>query len=210
MLKRFNELMKRHLSENIWIYFAIIFIFVLGVSLGALTVNNIDQDTKNEVNTYIQGFISISQDNGISSAGVLKQSIKFNFTYTLILYLLGLASFGVFITPVLTGFRGFCIGFTVAFLTESLGRGGYLLSVASVLPQNIIIVPAIFIISVCSANASLMKLRNRFSRKLNSTGNYTAAYTISILAVFALFLVGSLIEAYITPVFIRIVTAYIS
>ena len=209
-MKRFNELMKRHLSENVWTYFIIIFLFVLGVSLGALSVNGIDTDTKGEVKAYIQGFLNLSQNSEINGAGVLKQSVKFNFIYTLIVYFLGLSYLGILFTPFITAFRGYCIGFTVAFLTESLGRGGYLLSVASVLPQNIIIVPAIFVISVCSMSGSLIKFKNRFTRKAGGTNSYIVAYSLSILTVFVLLLVGSLVEAYITPVFIKFVASYIS
>ncbi len=201
---------KRHLSENIWLYSVIVFFFILGVSIGALTVNNISSSTSTELHGYIKEFLNISHEEGIHSADILRQSVKFNFITCIIIFLSGLSYVGVVTLPIAAGFRGFCIGFTIAFLTRSFGSGGYLLSLVSILPQNLICIPVIIIMCVCSLYLSLTVLRNKYQKKRNEIALYIAPYLTTTIILLAALLAGTLIEAYLTPFLIRIVIPYVA
>ncbi|MHB1391771.1 MAG: stage II sporulation protein M [Clostridia bacterium] len=209
MLDSLNDSIKRHLADNIWIYLIVIFIFILGISLGTLAVNNIDEVSKTDAKTYIEGFLDMTSKNELQSSYILKQSIKFNFYFTLILFFSGMIYFGIIFIPILIAFRGFCIGFSIAFLTENLGRNGFLLSLGSVLPQNLIYLPVIIVMGVIGINYSLWTLRNKYFKKFGAQNNLFATYAFSTLVLFILLIAGCIVESYITSLIIRAITPYI-
>ncbi|HYF82861.1 MAG TPA: stage II sporulation protein M [Clostridia bacterium] len=209
MLDSLNASIKRHLADNIWIYLIVIFVFILGISLGALAVNNIDEVSKSDAKIYIEGFLDLTSQNELQSAYILKQSIKFNLYFTSILFFSGMVYLGILFIPILVAFRGFCIGFSVAFLTENLGRNGFLLSLGSVLPQNLIYVPVIIVMGVIGMNYSLWALRNKYFKKFGAMNNLFATYAFSTLVLFIVLIAGCIVESYITSLIIRAITSYI-
>lgn len=208
MLRGLNETIKRHLSDNIISYAVIIFFFILGISLGALTVNNIDIETKSNVKAYIENFISISRTDSVHSLEILKQSIKFNLITCIVLFLSGLTYAGILIVPLISTFRGFCIGITVAFLNDSLSKGGLLLSLASILPQNLIYIPVLIVFCVCSLSLAFAVLRNKLNRKNNEVIGYFWSISMTALFLFLIMMGGSIIESYITPYLVKLVAPY--
>ena len=108
------------------------------------------------------------------------------------------------------GFRGFCIGFTIAFLTDTLGKYGLLLSIASILPQNIIYIPILIVLSVISINYSLFTLKNKYIKKCGTDPRQLAPYAFSVLMIFVVVLAGCIVESYITTSIVKLIAPYIS
>lgn len=210
LLESFSDSIRRHLADNIWLYIAVIFMFILGISLGALAANGIDELAETDARTYIEGFIDLTARGELQTAFILKQSIKFNLYYTAIVFFSGLLYLGILFIPILIAFRGFCIGFTIAFLTEALGRDGLLLSIASILPQNIIYVPILIVLSVTAINYSLLLLRNKYFKKHGTIPKQIASYTFSIVMLFILLMAGCIVESYVTSSVVKLITPYIS
>jgi stage II sporulation protein M len=206
---RLNETIRRHLSDNIISYAVILFFFILGISLGALTVSNIDIDTKSEVKAYIDSFVSISRTDRVQSIEILKLSIKFNLFTAFALFLAGMTYIGIIIVPLISTFRGFCLGFTVAFLTDSLGRGGFLLALVSILPQNLVYLPVLIVFCVCSISLSFVVLRSKLNRKGNEAFAYIWSFGMTALLLFFIMTGGSIIESYITPYLVKLVAPYL-
>lgn len=210
MLDSLNHTIRRHLADNIWIYMIVIFVFVIGVSLGAMVVNSIDDVSRNDARIYIEGFLDLTSRNELQPVYILKQSIKFNLYFTLILFLSGLTYPGIVIVPLLVAFRGFCIGFSVAFLTQSFGGNGFLFSIGSVLPQNIIYVPIVIVMGVTGLNHSLWALRSRYFKKYGASANLFAPYAFTALVLFVILAAGCIVEAYITSIVIKGITPYVT
>ena len=204
-----NDSIRRHLADNIWIYLIVIFSFILGISLGALAVNNIDEAAKTDAIIYLEGFLDLTNQNQLQSEAILKQSIKYNFYYAMILFFSGAAYIGIIVIPMLVAFRGFCIGFSIAFLTKNVGSNGFLLSLGSVLPQNLIFVPVIIVMGVTGFNYSLWALRYKYFKKSAVVPRIFAAYALSMLVLFILLVAGSIVEAYITSLIVRAIVPYI-
>jgi len=210
MLDSLNNTIRRHLVDNIWNYMIVIFVFILGVSLGAMTVNGIDAVSRSDAKLYIEGFLDLTSQNELQPVYILKQSIRFNLYFTLLMFLSGLTYPGIVIVPLLVAFRGFCIGFSVAFLTQSFGGNGFLFSVASVLPQNIIYVPLIIVMGVTGMNYSLWSLRGRYFKKYGASPKLFAPYAFTTLVLFIGLVAGCIVEAYITSILIKSITPYVT
>lgn len=209
MLDSLNITIKRHLADNIWIYLIVIFVFILGISLGAMTVNGIDDVSENDAKLYIEGFLDLTSQNELQSAYILRQSIKFNLYFSLIVFISSLTYLGMLFIPSLIAFRGFCIGFSVAFLTQNFGSNGFLLSIGSVLPQNIIYVPIIIVMGVTGLNYSLLIFRNRYFKKYGAVSNLFAPYAFTSLVLFVMLVAGCIVESYITSMIIKAITPYV-
>lgn len=209
MLEGLNDTIKRHLADNIWIYLIVIFVFIIGISLGALTVNNIDEVTKADARAYLEGFMDLTSRNELQAASILKQSIKFNLYFALVLFFSGLVYFGILFIPVLVAFRGFCIGFSIAFLTGNFESNGFLLALSSVLPQSIIYVPVTIVMGVIGLNYSLWAFRSKYFKKFGAVPNLFAVYALSAFVLLILLIAGSIVEAYITSQIVRIIIPYI-
>ncbi|HNR03449.1 MAG TPA: hypothetical protein PKH13_01285, partial [Bacillota bacterium] len=65
-----NDSIRRHLADNIWIYLIVMFLFILGISLGALAVNNIDEAAKTDAITYLEGFLDLTNQNQLQSEAI--------------------------------------------------------------------------------------------------------------------------------------------
>jgi len=183
--------------------------FIVGISLGALTVNNIDEVTKADAMAYLEGFLDLTLKNELQSTSILKQSIKFNLYFALALFFSGLVYLGILFIPVLVAFRGFCIGFSIAFLTESFESNGFLLALSSVLPQSIIYVPVTIVMGVIGLNYSLWAFRSKYLKKFGAVPNLFATYAFSAFVLLILLIAGSIVEAYITSKIVKIVIPYI-
>lgn len=203
-----NERFKRHLSSNIILYCIVIFFFILGVSLGAMSVNNTALNIKNDIVSYLNGFIGIISNETINNTLLLKQTIKINIYSSLFLYISGITIVGLLSIPIYIAFRGYCIGFTIAFLTQSFGNRGYILSVASILPQSIVYIPTIFIMSTIALNISFITVKSKTNRKITIRRDISN-YTLEFLILLIILIFGSFVESYITPTFMKLLSAYI-
>ena len=209
MINKVNLYIKKHLASNIGVYALVLFFFLIGISLGAISINSVSLEMKNQVISYIEGFLKLASNENFDSSLVLKQSIKLNLYSIIIIYLSGFLSLGVIIIPAYLIFRGYCLGFTIGFLAQNLGSNGFILSLVSILPQSTIYVPLIMVISVIGISQSICKIRNRVVKKMDQSKIQALSYSISIVFLTLALIFGSLIESYITPVLVRIATPYL-
>ncbi|MDD4503832.1 MAG: stage II sporulation protein M, partial [Clostridiaceae bacterium] len=165
---------------------------------------------KSDARTYLEGFLDLTSKNELQSANILKQSIKFNLYFALVLFFSGLVYIGILFIPILIAFRGFCIGFSIAFLTENFGNNGFLLSLGSVLPQNFIYVPVTIVMGVIGLNYSLWAFKNKYFKKFGAVPNLFATYAFSAFVLFILLIAGSIVEAYITSMIVKMIIPYIA
>lgn len=195
------------LAEHVrqrWLAYAIAcLVFVIGTVSGAVTIKAVTfhqkQDLISYINTYFQTMMV-----GKLEAATWQSVVWMNFQTVILMWLCGLIVFGV---PVLIGLifaRGFVIGFSVGFLVDELGIKGLLFALASIIPHNLITVPALvglgalgisFSFSVIFGGKQRMALRRGTSPALQ--------YSINTLLFFLLMAAASLVEVFITPVFIK-------
>lgn len=204
----------KHIKNNINSYFFLFLAFVVGVSLGAFTVNGLSSIQKNELVNYFQGFLQLFENQRVDSNEILRIGIIENIKIVAILWILGLTIIGVPFIYFLVGIRGFITGFTSGFIIDLLGFKGVTFMLLTVLPKEIIIIPCIIALGVNGINFSLNIIKGRSIKKDNSM-NHTTKETLKtsffaycfVTLFFSCFIIfGILIEAYVTPVFIRMIT----
>lgn len=185
------------IKDNIKIYLILTIIFFIGLLFGVLFINNTNEIQANQISEYINSFInSVKEDYQISTSSLLMSSVINNLCIAVILWFLGSTVIGVPLIYLVIGYKGYCIGYTIAAVTATLGtvRGiGFIF--ATMLLQNIIYIPTIITLAV--SGIKLYKLIMEDRRKENIKVQILKHTLFSILMLILL-LVSSVIETYIS------------
>ena len=144
------------------------------------------------------------ESRNIEGRVVLGQSLKINFQYLLLIWLCGLFNYGFPVILFLIGWRGFSLGFAVGFLVQRSALRGVLFAMGSILPHSILLVPALIIITVTGFSFSWLKFKHYLEKKSYATGKQFLPYTAMTAMIGILVMAGCLVEAYISPVFIKL------
>ncbi|SKA82087.1 stage II sporulation protein M [Caloramator quimbayensis] len=209
MNKRYNDIVSKNIHENIGIYFTVTLFFAIGIAAGAFTIKALDSNKKQDLVIYLNNFFQILNSQNIPNSQIFLQSLKNNFQTVFFIWLLSITIIGVPVTLFVTTFRGFIVGFTIAFLIEGLGWKGLIFTSIAVLPQNILYIPCLLIISAFSLAFSLQAFRQKI-RGTASIGvkNNILSYTVIVAVFFIIMSIGSAIEAYLSPVLIKSLASY--
>ena len=198
MRKRKNEIftiIKDDMLNNAKSYFIVIIIFVVGIFLGVMYINQIKD--KSEVEKYINTYIDETKliQNG-DYFTELQKDVKSNIALVLLLWFAGTTIIGIPIVLGIILFRGFCLGYTIASCVYVLGRAKALIFIAiTILLQNIIFIPAIMILGVSSIKLYKSIIKDR--RKENIKLSIVKHTLISLMILIAL-IISSIIKIQIS------------
>ncbi|MDN5344890.1 MAG: stage sporulation protein, partial [Clostridia bacterium] len=103
--------------------------------------------------------------------------------------------------------KGFILGFTVGFLVQQKALQGIAFSLLAILPPNLIQIPALFMAAMLGISFSISLIQGH---KMDGIGVMPrfVAYSFFMLLVMVLLIGGGLLEAYLSPLFGRIVLNY--
>lgn len=205
----FPRMILDYFKKNIVLYVIIILLFIGGTICGSIAVNMMSDVQIQAILNFINGFFANIKNINVDSATIFYISISNNLKTAVILCILGLTIIGLPLIPVLIFFRGFVLGYTVGFFIGSMGIKGILFSLLSILPQNVLIIPSIISIGVAAMTLSLTIVRSRLWHYVEDYSRLLFGYFLFNLTFCIILMLAGLIEGYISPVFIRLLTAYI-
>jgi stage II sporulation protein M len=208
-LDYFRKNLVNYIRANIVGYFFILLVFVSGVVFGALAVKTLPDEQKTELISYLQiffqGFTVWSAESWGSTD--LFANVVFNHIKTVgLIWLLGFTVVGMPLVWFIVFTRGFVIGFTVGFLINEYIMKGLVFALAAVLPHSILSVPAVIVAGVSATSFSLWLARRRSNPK-TTLGYEAIGYSALCLAMFLVLLIASVVEVYISPLFMKFVVA---
>lgn len=194
-----------HITDNIKEYATVVLIFFIGIIIGIIFINNVNDEQGTEISNYINNFIdSMHQNSTINFFNLLKESISSNIVLTICLWFAGCTVIGMPIVYGIIAFRGFCVGYTVSSIIATLGTGkGLAFSISTILLQNILLIPAIFALSVSGIKLykSIMKDKRKENIKLEILRHTAFSAMVCVVMILA-----SFIETYVSSnIFINIV-----
>lgn len=119
---RFKEVIFSHIENNIKEYLIVTIIFLIGIVVGVIFINNTSENQSSEITGYITSFTQELKDNkDINSLLLLKDSIKKNIVLAIFLWFMGSTVIGISVVYLIICFRGFCLGYTISSIILSLG-----------------------------------------------------------------------------------------
>ena len=181
------------------------FIITLGLISGAIFLVLINQNDKSSVITQITNFIANINDNNIDSVQALKNSFLTNFTYILLIWVLGMSIIGVVFNIFLIYIKGFVIGFSISSIIYVYGIKGILASLIYIFPHqllNLFVISVLCIYSIIFTN-NLFKMM--LGEKNNDFKTFIKKYLYILLISCIITIFSTIFEVFLTPAFFKMV-----
>ena len=126
-------LIENHIKSNFGKYMLLMLFFIIGIGLGAFTINGLSSVQRNELTNYMQGFLGLIDAQTIDTASLFRISAIYNLKIILVLWLLGATVIGIPFIFAVVSIRGFITGFTAGFIIRLLGVKGLVFTAIIVL-----------------------------------------------------------------------------
>ncbi|WP_418792403.1 stage II sporulation protein M [Phosphitispora sp. TUW77] len=194
-----------------WHLFLFVTVFLLvGIYFGAAAVGEINADQTDHLSEYLNSFLNQVTSSTVSEQLFFRHNILYSIYIIVAIYILGLTVIGIPLVLVTVFTKGFMIGFTIGFLVQEKAFKGFMFALISVLPHNLLVLPAVIVGGVAALSFSAMLIKRRFQSRLTSgIRGYFGAYTILMLVLCVITGAAGILETYVTPVFIKSVANYI-
>ncbi|MEC1503162.1 stage II sporulation protein M [Bacillus sonorensis] len=207
-----KELIFQHMKDHLSIYLFVSVLFLMGVIFGAVIVNSMTISQKEDLFYYLNQFFGqLSEGKAASSKEMFLQSLLHNMKYLGLMWILGISIIGLPVIFIMVFLKGIVVGFTVGFLVNQMGINGFFLSFVAVLPQNVLLIPAYLLMGTCAIAFSLRLIRQLFVKRslTEAPVHWFGRYALVLVLIFAMSLISSFLEAYLSPLFMEKLMNYI-
>ena len=206
--RKIKQTIIEHVANNRKEYIIIVLLFIIGIFLGVFFVNNMQESSKEEIQSYINNFIEKMKNlQNIDNMSLLKNSITQNIVFAVLIWFFGTTVIGLPIVFGLILYRGFCLGYTVSSFIAILGIGkGIVFIFASLLFQSLLSIPAILGLAVSGFKLYKSIIRDKAKENIKLE---IARHTIFFIIMIAILLVASIIEIFISTNLIKILAKYL-
>jgi stage II sporulation protein M len=201
-----------YFQQRLPILIGVVLLFLMGIAFGSAAVKTLSQAQISDLNNYLKNFYRSLPEN---LAGVNRHALAVRAAADNIIklgglvWVLGLTIIGI---PLILGIifvRGFVLGFTVGFMISQLEFNGVLVAAASLLPHNLLLVPALIIAATTAISFAISAVKTLIGTSERSIVNQFLATTIIIVFSSGLLALASLVELYITPILMRLSSSLI-
>ena len=205
---KLKDIIVNHIASNSKEYIIVTLLFIIGIFLGVLFVNNIKNDEFDSVQNYITTFIQKFKENpNIDSGELLKTSIIKNLILALSLWFFGTTVIGIPIVFGILIYRGFCLGYTISTFISTIGIAkGVAFVFSNMLLQTVIFIPAILAISVSGFKLykSIVKDKRKENVKIE-----IIRHTIFSALMTILLCLSSVVEVFVSNNLLKIIVKYL-
>lgn len=204
MRKRFGQTVQLYMQDHLSLYVFTIVLFVMGVIFGAVVVQSLSLPQKQDLFQYVSQFFQQVTQNRASEPEISFQlALGHYLKYIGFMWILGLSIIGLPLILILVFLKGLVVGFTVGFLVNQLQWKGLYFAFVSVVPQNLLVVPAMIVVGVAGISFSLKLIQSRFLQRGRKIFPHFISYSTLVLAMAMVMVAASLFEAFVTPVLMR-------
>ncbi len=118
-----KKILLQHINSNLKDYLILSIVFIIGVMIGVVVINNSNEQSKSEISGYINSFVNTIKDEKyeIDKVKLTKISIIENLKIVGIIWVAGSTIIGIPIIYIIMAYKGFCIGYTISAIISSLG-----------------------------------------------------------------------------------------
>ena len=202
--KKIN-IINKHVLNNKKEYILVTLIFIIGIFLGVMFINNSKEEQRAEITAYLNNYVeTIKNTEKLETTKMLKTSFLHNIGIGIALWFFGTTLIGIPIVFGIILYKGFCLGYTISATIITLGIGkGMTFILTVLLLQNIIFVPCIIAIAVSGIKLykSIVRDKNRENIKMEVI-RHTLFSSIMVI----ILLVASVVEILIsTNIFKKII-----
>ena len=183
----------------------VISILILGVITGSIFMTIINNNDKqviiNKISIFIQNINNYNLDNTVS----FKNSIITNFTYVIIIWILGMTIIGVIFNIFMTYIKGFVVGLSLTSFIVMYKTKGVILSFLYLIFGQLLNIFAVLLLMIYSILFSTKLLKQIFKDKTNTLSNFIKKYSFILLIASVMSLVSSILETFVFPSLLKLV-----
>ncbi|GGE10763.1 stage II sporulation protein M [Marinithermofilum abyssi] len=195
-----------HLDNQKSLYLFVTVLFMMGVIFGAVIVNTMSPVQKENLLGYLGHFFKGLDQQTIAEPKVAFQhSLGDHFKTIGLMWILGVSVIGMPFIFLMIFLKGLVIGFTVGFLVNQLSWDGFWFAFMSVVPHNLLVVPALIIVAVAGTAFSMLLARNRLIQRRGTIYPQFLSYSILVTSMALVLIFAAFFEAYISPALMRTV-----
>ncbi|HBT47198.1 MAG TPA: stage II sporulation protein M [Peptococcaceae bacterium] len=203
------QALSRHVRQHLSLYFLVGCVFVVGILAGATAVLFLGEGQEVELNTHLDDlFQRIAMAEPVTGAVTARAALK-GLKEIGFFWILGLTVVGFPVIVASVWGKGFILGFTVAFLVQEKALAGIILSLLSVMPGNIVRLPAVLAGAVLALSFSWSLVKGNLSLRSGGFLGQLVAYSLAMAFLTAVVMGSGLIEAYLVPPLAGIALQYL-
>lgn len=209
VIQKIVKVIKDHITDNKYTYLSLFVFYIIGIILGAVAVNDLDYQQKDEMTKYFNGFLTLLNSSEVNEISLFKISLLDNLKIIALFWILGFTVIGFPIYYIVIGMRGFSTGFSSGIIMGVLGAKGIIISTICFLPKEIIVIPCLIALGVNGIKLSKGILKNWLTRRVKKEnvvkqriGPYS--FVTTFFSVFILF--ATIFEAFISSGALKILS----
>ncbi len=207
MLQKTGKVITDHIRDNKFTYLSLFIFYIIGICLGAASVNDLDYQQKGEMANFFNGFLKLLDNSNLNQISLFKTSLLDNFKIIVLFWVLGFTVIGFPMYYVVIGMKGFSTGFSSGIIMGVLGAKGVLISTACFLPKEIIVIPCFIAIGVNGIKLSrsiLITLVKKSAARDSGLKQRILPYSF-VAGFFSLFILfATILEAFISSGALRL------
>lgn len=172
----------KYVSENYKIIKIMIICLLVGLAVGILIFQMLNQEVKTELINSIKSTLDISKSNNFESINIIKNGVKSNLLITSIIYLVAITLIAPICICGINFLKGFAIGIYIQTLIGVLGFGkGILAILLIVVLPNVIYLPSYIYMSTNAINFHYLILESDNKISLLVKESYKIVITLSLM-----------------------------
>lgn len=185
--------------RSIPVLVTVLFTFLLGISVGVFTEVLLSPEKRESIEGFLNLHLFLSQIPGTELPYVFLRSAASNIVLLIVITLAGLTIIGFPAALLVLLYKGAALGFSAALLIETLDFKGVLLVLLTLVPQNLILIPAFLAASMSSINLAFSMLSSG-PRGIKNSLSVNAGNFIAFNLLMSVFILGGcFIESFISP-----------
>jgi len=200
-MKRASELVTSSRAS----FIAVLFFFILGISAGVFTELMMSNEEKEGMIAYLDKYFLLTDPSELTFSEIFMQSAGNNLGLLFVMILSGFTAIGFPAALAALIYKGMALGFSAALLVDSMSFKGVAIIFTSLVPQNLIIIPAVLIAGVAALNVAFHTISNRKFGIKKSLAESSGSYLFINAALAAAILVGCFIESFLSPILTRLI-----
>jgi stage II sporulation protein M len=199
-----NPSLGLYVKDNVHLYLFLSVLFLMGVVFGALMLGALTPEQQQDMSRYLGSFLqTVSLGGETAPKPDLLAAFGLHFKWMALIWLLGISVVGLPLVLVLNFLKGMLIGFTVGVIVSEYAWKGLAFAFVSVVPQNLLVIPALLACSAAAITFSTYLVRHRFLQKTNdSAAPFFLKYASIGLSLVVVMFAAALVETYLSPVLI--------
>lgn len=151
------------------------FFFLTGISTGIFLELTMAFDEKTSLAGYLKQYLYMEGSN-VDYPNPFFSSLTSNLLLLLIIFLAGLSALGFPAALAAITYQGMALGFCTGLIIETLKDKGMLMILTSLVPQNLILIPAFILAAAAAVNYGLYSLRSRHMASKKNLKDFSGSY----------------------------------